>query len=93
MGEKWHSGRQEFVEGRVSDWDNKETSTGTGREIVHAFYVQHPDGKVTVEVKMGWFSVKPPTSWANVTILGEHTLLPNYTGPIVHYVSNRRRAR
>ena len=51
------------------------------------------NGKVTVEVKMGWFSVKPPTSWANVTILGEHTLLPNYTGPIVHNVSNRRRAR
>jgi hypothetical protein len=34
---------------RVSDWDASGFSTGTGREIVHHFYVKHPDGSVTLE--------------------------------------------
>lgn len=34
---------------RVSDWDQSGFSTGTGREIVHHYYVKHPDGSVTLE--------------------------------------------
>jgi hypothetical protein len=48
-GIKWHEGKQEDVEAWVSDWDDSDRSEGTGREIVHIFYVEHPDGKVTVE--------------------------------------------
>jgi hypothetical protein len=50
------------------------------------------NGKVKIEVKMGWFGVKPPTSWANVTIIGQHTLLNDYSGPVVHNLSGRRRS-
>ena len=49
MGEKWSNAKQEYVEARVSDWDNSDTSTGTGRDIVHVFYVEHPDGRVRPE--------------------------------------------
>jgi len=38
-----------FVAKRVSDWGAAETSHGTGRQIVHIFYVQTPDGRVTTE--------------------------------------------
>jgi hypothetical protein len=38
-----------LVSKRVSDWDRKDTSTGTGRDIVHVFEVRHPDGTVTKE--------------------------------------------
>lgn len=34
---------------RVSDWDASDISTGTGREIVHHYYVEHKDGSVTLE--------------------------------------------
>lgn len=49
IGEKWSNRRQEYVEAQVSDWDSSETSRGTGRDIVHTFYVEHPDGHVTTE--------------------------------------------
>jgi hypothetical protein len=38
-----------LVSRRVSDWERSGTSEGTGREIVHVFYVRHPDGTVTAE--------------------------------------------
>jgi hypothetical protein len=38
-----------LVAKRVSDWGKSGTSAGTGRRIVHHFYVQHPDGSVTLE--------------------------------------------
>ena len=49
MGEKWSNREGGYVEGRVSDWDNSDTSKGTGRDIVHVFYVQHPDKSITIE--------------------------------------------
>lgn len=45
----FHKGKQEYVETRVSDWESSGESTGTGREIVHLFYVSHPGGQLTVE--------------------------------------------
>lgn len=38
-----------LVSKRVSDWERKDTSTGTGRDIVHVFDVKHPDGTITKE--------------------------------------------
>lgn len=45
----WSEGKQDYVERRVSNWDDSETSTGTGRDIVHVFHVSHPDGTVKPE--------------------------------------------
>lgn len=49
MGEKWSNREGGYVEGRVSDWDRSDTSSGTGRDIVHVFYVSHPNGNYTAE--------------------------------------------
>lgn len=45
----WSEGKQEYVEKRVSDWGASDTSTGTGRDIVHVFHVLHKDGIVRPE--------------------------------------------
>jgi hypothetical protein len=45
-----HSAREGgLVSKRISDWDNSDVSTGTGRDIVHVFHVRRPDGTVTPE--------------------------------------------
>jgi hypothetical protein len=57
IGYEWQSKIEDVDSGtdagvvakRVSDWDRSGFSTGTGREIVHHFYVKHPDGSVTLE--------------------------------------------
>jgi len=49
MGEKYSAREGGMVEARVSDWDNADESTGTGRAIVHVFYVEHPNGTVHPE--------------------------------------------
>ena len=56
VGYEWRSKLIEDVDSRgnerirrVSDWDDHDTSEGTGRSIVHTFYVEHPDGRITVE--------------------------------------------
>lgn len=56
VGYKWNSKLEDYVDARgedrvrrVSDWDAANTSTGTGRDIVHEYFVKHPDGRVTVE--------------------------------------------
>ena len=49
LGEKYSAREGGMVEARVSDWDNRETSQGTGRDIVHTFYVQHPNGRTSIE--------------------------------------------
>jgi len=49
MGEKYSAREGGMVDARVSDWDNADESTGTGRAIVHVFYVQHPNGTVKPE--------------------------------------------
>jgi hypothetical protein len=48
-------------------------------------------GNRTIEVKLGWFGVKPPTSWASVTILGSCQVLENFTGAVFHNISGQRR--
>ncbi|MEI6731153.1 MAG: hypothetical protein WCK90_00580, partial [archaeon] len=49
IGTVWSELKQEDIEKRVSDWDTAGQSTGTGREIVHVFHVEHPDGTVKPE--------------------------------------------
>lgn len=45
----WSESKGETVARRVSDWSSADESAGTGRSIVHVFYVEHPDGKTTIE--------------------------------------------
>lgn len=45
----WSDARQEYVARRVSDWDAADKSQGTGRDIVHVFYVEKPDGSISTE--------------------------------------------
>lgn len=49
MGEKWSEREGGLVDARVSDWDNADESRGTGRAIVHVYYIKHPDGRTTIE--------------------------------------------
>lgn len=49
QGEKWSNYEGGIVAARVSDWDKALVSEMTGRSIVHAFYIQDPDGRVTVQ--------------------------------------------
>ena len=45
------------------------------------------DGKHRVQVKVGWFGMKPKTSWSHVTLRGEWELIRNYSGKVVHNLS------
>ncbi len=49
------------------------------------------NGTRKIEVKLGWYGVKPPTSWAKVTILGTHQIFENFVGTVFHNISGRRR--
>lgn len=49
ISDKWSSREGALVSGRVSNWDRAATSEGTGRQIVHVYYVQRADGTVTIE--------------------------------------------
>lgn len=49
IGDKWSSREGALVSGRVSNWDRAATSEGTGRQIVHVYYVQRSDGSVSIE--------------------------------------------
>lgn len=42
------------------------------------------DGKHRVQVKVGWFGMKPKTSWSHITLNGEWELIRNYSGKVVH---------
>lgn len=35
------------------------------------------NGELRVECKVGWFSMKPKTTWSNITIKGPYQLLRN----------------
>ena len=35
------------------------------------------DGELRVECKVGWFGMKPKTTWSNITIKGRYQLLRN----------------
>ena len=51
------------------------------------------DCELRVECKVGWFGMKPKTTWSNITIKGPYQLLPNYTGPVVHNLAKKRKAK
>ncbi len=40
--------------------------------------------KPRVQVKVGWFGMKPKTTWAHITLNGEWELVRNYSGEVVH---------
>lgn len=40
--------------------------------------------KPRVQVKVGWFGMKPKTTWAHITLNGEWELIRNYSGEVVH---------
>lgn len=46
-------------------------------------------GELRVECKVGWFGMKPKTSWSHITIKGQWQLLRNYTGPVVHNLAKK----
>ena len=41
-------------------------------------------GKHRVEVKVGWFGMKPKSAWSHITLNGEWELIRNYSGKVVH---------
>jgi hypothetical protein len=47
------------------------------------------DGLLRFECKVGWFGMKPKTTWSNITIKGRYQLLRNYTGPVVHNLAKK----
>ena len=51
------------------------------------------NGKRTIEVKLGWFGVRPQMgAWAEVTILGSHKFLDDFDGMVFHNLSGHLRA-
>ena len=40
--------------------------------------------KPRVQVKVGWFGMKPKTTWAHITLNGEWELVRRYSGEVVH---------
>jgi len=44
-------------------------------------------GKQRVEVKVGWFGMKPKTTWSHITLNGEWELIRNYSGKVVHNIA------
>jgi hypothetical protein len=43
--------------------------------------------ELRVEVKVGWFGMKPKTSWSHITLRKDWELIRNYTGNVVHNLS------
>ena len=51
------------------------------------------NGTRTIEVKLGWFGVRPQKgTWAHVTILGGHKFLNDFSGTVFHNIAGLRRA-
>jgi hypothetical protein len=42
------------------------------------------DGQERAEVKVGWFGMKPKTTWSHITLGDEWELIENYSGKVVH---------
>jgi hypothetical protein len=42
------------------------------------------NGQLRVEVKVGWFGMKPKTTWSHITLNGPWELIPNYSRMVVH---------
>ncbi len=50
------------------------------------------NGTRTIEVKLGWFGVRPQKgSWAHVIILEGHQFLNDFSGTVFHNISGQRR--
>jgi hypothetical protein len=50
------------------------------------------DGKLRVEVMVGWFGMKPKTTWSHVTLSGDWELLRNWSGKVVHNLSDENQS-
>lgn len=42
------------------------------------------NGKLRVEVKVGWYGMRPKTTWTHITLSNEWELLRNYSGKVIH---------
>lgn len=51
VDEKWSSREQALVLGKVSDWDAASASDETGRDLVHKFFVETPEGEKIVSAE------------------------------------------
>jgi len=47
--------------------------------------------KLRVEVKVGWFGCRPISTWTHITLSDEWELLKNYSGSVVHNISEKKR--
>jgi hypothetical protein len=47
----------------------------------------YKSGKQKLEVKLGWFNAKPPSSWAHITIDSKYKIIDSYSGPVIHNIS------
>lgn len=45
-------------------------------------------GKHRVEVKVGWFGMKPKSTWSHITLNGDWELIRNYSGKVVHNLAS-----
>ncbi len=45
-------------------------------------------GKQRVEVKVGWFGMKPKTTWSHITLNGDWELIRNYSGKVIHNLAS-----
>jgi hypothetical protein len=48
-GEKYSEREGGLIPARVSNWEDAGRSEGTGRQIVHEYFVKHPDGRISIE--------------------------------------------
>ena len=48
-------------------------------------------GKIRIEVKVGWFGRRPKSTWAHITPTEDWELIQNYSGPVVHNISEKKR--
>ena len=48
-------------------------------------------GKLRVEVKVGWFGRRPLKTWAHITLRENWELLKNYSGPVVHNIAIKKK--
>jgi hypothetical protein len=47
------------------------------------------DGQLRVQVQVGWFGMKPKTTWSHLTLNGEWELIRDYSGDVVHNLADK----
>ena len=62
-----------------------------GSDLTDVFEVADSDkpfdiknGELRVEVKVGWFGMRPKKTWSHLTLKGNWQLLRNYKGKVAH---------